>query len=91
MRDLTPILMGDPGTHPRRNPTPEEIEKQETFLDWKRNNVRYSPIREWPVGELRTFPDFKSARSAQTSLYQKGLCGSLRKVGDGTYTVRRTV
>lgn len=92
MKDLTPILMGDPGTHPRRAPTKEEAEKMRarTVYEQKRAFTRrHSDLYEWKVGEVRTFPTWRNAKSKQDGLYQKGMLGMLRKVDETTYTVRR--
>lgn len=92
MKDLTPILMGDPGTSPRRAPTQEEIEKMRsrTVYEQKRAfSSKYSKIYEWKLWETRTFATKREAKSKQDGLYQNGMQGMLRKAEDGTYIVRR--
>lgn len=94
MKDLTPILMGDPGTHPRRAPTKEEAEKMRarTVYEQKRAfGTKYSKIYDWQIWETRTFTTKREAKSKQDQLYQKGMQGILRKVDDNTYTVRRVL
>ena len=91
MRDITSIIMGDPGTHPRRSPTEREIQQLQARITHEQNRVhaKYSPLRLWPVGETRIFTDRKAARNAQTGLYNKGMLATLRTNKDGTITVRR--
>lgn len=91
MKDLTAILMGDPGVHPRRAPTQQEIDqmKLRTAYEQKRVHARWSPLRDWKIGEVRTFATFREAKAKVSGLYVKGMCGSIRTKGDGTYTVTR--
>lgn len=91
MRDITAIIMGDPGTHPRRMPTQRESEQLQARTTYEQNrvHVRHSPLRQWQVDEVRTFTDRRAARNAQCGLYNKGMLATLRTNKDGTITVRR--
>jgi hypothetical protein len=57
MRDLTPILMGDPGSSPRRSPT--EVERTKVYTvptpnRDERNAVWLADLLKRPVGYVQT-------------------------------------
>jgi len=57
MRDLTPILMGDPGSSPRRSPT--EVERTKVYTvptpnRDERNAVWLADLLKRPVGYIQT-------------------------------------
>ena len=92
MRDLTPYLMGDPGTHPRRAPTDAEKarwQQQGATRTEPGQGRGWSELRQWKIGEVRTFATFREAKAKVSGLYVKGMCGSIRTKPDGTYTVTR--
>lgn len=90
MRDLTAILMGDPGTHPRRAPTPyERLHANSMPQAGASLHKRYSKDYEWPVGEVRIFKEKRNAATAQQRLYMKGMAASFTSLKDGTFAVRR--
>ena len=92
MRDLTALLMGDPGTQPRRAPTEAEKARWQqlgaTRIDPGQGRG-WSELRQWKIGEVRTFQTLREAKAKVSGLYVKGMCGSIRTKGDGTYTVTR--
>ncbi len=91
MKDVTPILMGDPSATYRRAPTEREKlgMKVATSHDQKRNAPKNTNIFDWPVGHERLFTSWRKARNAQSVLYAKGMHGILRTHEDGNVTVRR--
>lgn len=91
MRDITPILMGDPGSSPRRMPTEREMRewKAPTSHEQKKKTPERENIFVWPLGHERIFTSWRKARNAQSILYSKGLLGILRTNSDGTVSVRR--
>lgn len=91
MKDLTALLMGDPGVHPRRDPTEaEKIRHQLVAPRIEPGQGRgWSELRQWKIGEVRTFQTFREAKAKVSGLYVKGMCGSIRTKPDGTYTVTR--
>ena len=57
MRDLTPILMGDPGSSPRRSPT--EVERTKVYTvptpnRDERNAVWLADLLKRPIGYIQT-------------------------------------
>lgn len=92
MRDLTPYLMGDPGTHPRREPTDQERQRLNPPCshDWRSKPVRDGGFSNWQIGEVRTFDTSKKARSKLNQMYLKGWWGAIQQVGEVWLVTRRS-
>lgn len=91
MRDITSIIMGDPGTHPRRAPTEREMAEWKQLTSHEQNKAppKRSLVDEWEVGEGRWFETWRKAKNAQSTFYIRGLVASIKRNEDGSYTVTR--
>jgi hypothetical protein len=92
MRNLTAYLMGDPGTHPRRNPTEQERQRLSPPCshDWRARPVRDGVFSSWQIGEVRAFESAKKARSKLNQMWLKGWHGSYVQAGDVWIVTRRS-
>ena len=90
MRDLTPILMGDPGSTYRRNPTPAEM-NMHSVGKWTRTpTVRRRRAAMWnmEVGQSLLVGSRTAAISACRRLREGGIDCRMEKCAEG-HLVRR--
>lgn len=97
LRDITPILMGDPGSSYRRNPTTDEMDRG-GVNKWDRHYKpvnwvgciprKDSPIRAMKVNHVIYRSTRSSARYACIQLDSLGMRSRYQKVGD-QYIVER--
>ena len=87
MRDLTPYLMGDPGTSYRRSPTPEEMSRPNSIME--HIGYKYSPLRTLEVGGTIYTTERKKAERLYQRFLQNGMRGTVKKLQPGRWAVTR--